>query len=261
MKKYLRSVVEHFPHAAAEGFHVFGWRGWYLAACGFLLRRQPFPVTVPGLGKIDSWGEAMNLTDNFSLRELRSDAAEAHLTASREPWIVDVGVNVGLTCRWWLSLSPGAQVVGVDMFQEALDYTTERIAAAGQVSRWHPVCAAVGDREAVVDVRFNDPLEGTSRIDSAAGALSRQMRVRTLDSFVPSSVPARIALLKVDIEGAGGRALAGAPRTLSKCDYVVVETHSDEETQSASRALVSAGLELYRCVGRTMWWRRPGSTP
>jgi len=163
MKKYLRSVVEHFPHAASEGYHVFGWRGWYLAACGFVLRRQPFPVTLPGLGKIDSWDEAMNLTDNFSLRELRSDLAEAHLKSSRGPWIVDVGGNIGLTCRWWLSLSPAARVIGVDMFQEALDYTTTRVTAAGQLPRWHPVCAAIGDREDVIEVRFNDPLEGTSK--------------------------------------------------------------------------------------------------
>jgi len=27
MKKYLRSLVEQYPNAAAESYHVFGWRG------------------------------------------------------------------------------------------------------------------------------------------------------------------------------------------------------------------------------------------
>ena len=256
MKKYLRSVFEEFPHAAAESFHVFGWRGLYLANSVYLLRHQAFPISLPGFGRIDSWAEGINLIDNFALGELRSDTVESHLRRSPDAWVVDVGVNVGVTCRWWLSLSPSLHVVGVDMFQEALDFTSQKITRRGQNDRWHPLCVAVGDREGVVEVRFNDPLEGTSRIDNSVGDKTRTVRVQTLDVILAPIAPKRIDLLKLDIEGAGGRALLGASVTLSKCDYVAVETHSDEETRTSSSALIGAGFQLFRSHGRTMWWSR-----
>lgn len=256
MKKYLRSLVEEFPHAAAESYRVLGWRGVYLATCVFLFRYQPFPVSLPGFGKIHSWAEAINYIDNFSLGELRSEEVENHLRGSRESPVVDVGVNIGVSCRWWLSLADHVEVIGIDMFQEALDFTTGRIAAIDARERWHPVCGAVGDGDRVVDVRFSDPLEGTSRVDSATGGKSRKIRVQSLDALLAPIGPRKIGLLKIDIEGSGGRALIGAPDTLAKCDYVSVETHSDEETSTSSLALIAAGFHMFHCRGRTMWWRR-----
>ena len=256
MKKYLRSVIEEFPHAAAEGYHAFGWRGSYLAFCAFVLRRQPFPISLPLFGRVASRPEASNLLDNFALGELRSDEVEDHLRRSPTAWVVDVGVNVGVTCRWWLSLSPNIHVAGVDMFQEALDFTTAAIARAGALPRWHPICAAAGDQDGTVEVSFSDPLEGTSSIVSSTGNQRRRIRLKTLDELLSGVGPARIALLKLDIEGSAGRALRGASITLSKCDYVTVETHSEDETRVSAAALVAAGFQPFRSHGRTMWWCR-----
>src|SRR4029077_16402499 len=157
MKRYLREVVEEFPHAAAESYRAFGWRGLYLAACGYVLRHQPFPVSISRFGKIDSWGEAINLVDNFGLGELRSELVENHLRSLPTAWVVDVGVNIGVTCRWWLSLASDLEVIGIDMFQEALYFTSDRVARIGQRSRWHPLCGAVGASDGVAEVRFDDP--------------------------------------------------------------------------------------------------------
>jgi FkbM family methyltransferase len=256
MKKYLRSLVEEFPHAAAESYHVFGWRGVYLATCVFLLRAQPFPVSLPGFGKIHSWAEAINLIDNFSLGELRSDEVESHLRASSDTWVVDIGINVGVSARWWLSLADGVQVVGIDMFQEALDFTSARIASNGAGARWHPICGAVGESDCVVELRFSDPLEGTSRLDSDTGGKLRKIRVQTVDVMLAPIALTRIGLMKIDIEGAAGRALNGATGTLARCDYVSVETHSDDETRTSSRALSAAGFQVFHVRGRTMWWQR-----
>ena len=256
MKKYLRSLVEEFPHAAAESYHVLGWRGVYLATCVFLFRYQPFPVTLAGFGRIHSWAEAINLIDNFSLCELRSEEVENHLRASKESWVVDVGVNVGVSSRWWLSLADHVQVIGVDMFQEALDFTTARIVAIGARDRWHPLCGAVAESDRVVELRYSNPLEGTSRLDSSTGGKLRKVRVQRLDAMLAPIAAKKIGLMKIDIEGAAGLALIGAPETLARCDYVSVETHSDEETNASSRALIAAGFHVFHSRGRTLWWRR-----
>lgn len=252
----MRALVEEYPHAAAEGYHVLGWRGVYLATSAFLFRSQPFAVSLPGFGKIRSRAEATNFIDNFALGELRSEEVENHLRTSTESWVVDLGVNIGVSCRWWLSLADHVQVIGIDMFQEALDFTTEGIGALGARERWHPVNGAVGESESAVDLRFDDPLEGTSRIDSTSGGNVRKIRVQTLDAMLAPIAPKKIGLLKIDIEGSAGRALKGARDTLTKCDYVSVETHSDEETRTASQALIAAGFNIFHCRGRTMWWQR-----
>ena len=249
-------MSRNFPTPPPRATTFFGWRGVYLATCVFLFRYQPFPVSLPGFGKIHSWAEAINLIDNFSLGELRSEEVENHLRTSTESWVVDVGVNVGVSCRWWLSLADHVQVIGIDMFQEALDFTTDRIASIGARERWHPLCGAVGDSDRVVELRFSDPLEGTSRLDSAIGGKLRKIRVQPLDAMLAPIAPRKIGLLKIDIEGSAGRALIGAPETLARCDYVSVETHSDEETGTSSRALIAAGFHMFHCRGRTMWWQR-----
>lgn len=261
MKKYLRSVLEQFPHAAAEGYRVFGWRGSYLAFCALVLRRQPFPISLPAFGKVYSWAEAMNLVDNFCLGELRSTSVENHLRQVSAPWVVDVGVNVGVTCRWWLSLTPDVRVIGVDMFQEALDFTSQRISLTGDIDRWQPLCAAVGASDAMTELRFDNPLEGTAKLDSSTGKRSRLVRVQPLDAILDAVLPERIAVLKLDIEGHAGHALSEASAILSRTDYVVVETHSEDETRSASSSLIAAGFHLIRVYGRTMWWSQPELRP
>jgi FkbM family methyltransferase len=252
----LRALVEEYPHAAAEGYHAFGWRGAYLATSAFLFRSQPFPISLPRFGKIRSWPEATNFIDNFALGELRSEEVENHLRTSQESWVIDIGVNVGVSCRWWLSLADHIQVIGIDMFQEALDFTTASVSGIGARERWHPLSGAVGESDSVVELRFGDPLEGTSRLDSTTGANVRKIRVQTLDAILSPIAPKKIGLLKLDIEGAAGRALMGARETLPRCDYVSVETHSDEETRTSSRALIEAGFNVFHCRGRTMWWQR-----
>src|SRR5437773_9768114 len=127
MKKYLRSLLEEFPHAAAESYHVFGWRGVYLAGCAYLVRRQPFAVSLSRFGKVSSRAEAINLIDNFSLGELRSDEVENQLRSKSGAWVVDVGVSVGVTCRWRVSVAREVRVIGADKFQGASDFTSRQI--------------------------------------------------------------------------------------------------------------------------------------
>lgn len=200
--------------------------------------------------------ESDNYIDNFLRREFRCERVEDELRRAQKPVVVDVGVNVGLTVRWWYSLNRECRVVGIDMLTEALDFTT---AALGQIEGdldWNPICSAVGERPEVKEIMVSDPLEGTTGLASSQGKDSRRIEIETLDRLVGKQGIGMIDLLKLDIEGWAGLALSGAEETLAKTRMVVVETHSEEETELTTERLHAAGMRLFRVYGRTMWWRR-----
>lgn len=255
MKRYLRALFEAFPHALVESFRQAGWRGAYLAVCTFVFRTVPVPIRVPGAGLVANWHEAVNVIDNFYLDELRNAEVERELAAAPGPVVVDVGVNVGITIRWWLALNPRARVVGIDMLEEALIFTKSRLEAR-DAARFRDVCAAAGEASESREIALDAPLEGTSSLLATGGRMRRTVEMRTLDALLEEHAQGPIFLLKIDIEGYAGRALGAANDTLRRCRFVTVEVHSPEETALAARHLHAAGLELAIFKGRQMWWRQ-----
>lgn len=262
LKRYFYLALTCFPSAAIQSMRLFGGRGLYLAFCVFIFRRVPFPLEMKNYGLLATLNEATNFIDNFCLGELRSEKVEDALKTDKEPWIIDVGVNVGLTIRWWLSLRREANVIGVDMFQESLDFTSERIRSAGlSINQWHPTCGAVGDSPGDLTVHYDNPLEGTNNTFTATGPKTRTVKIDLLDHWLGACQDHDILLLKIDIEGAGGLCLRGAPKILKKTRFVIMETHSEDEIRQASEVLLQAGFILFRVHGRTIWWEAGPSKP
>ncbi|HYR58697.1 MAG TPA: FkbM family methyltransferase [Chthoniobacteraceae bacterium] len=258
MKRYLRDLIEAFPHALIESIRHAGWRGAYVAFCAFVLRSVPIPVRLPDVGLVALWNEAANVVDNLFLEELRCGEVEREMAAAVEPVVVDLGVNVGITVRWWLALNASARVIGVDMLEEALAFAAQRLSAAER-EHFSGVCAAAGECNATREVWFEAPLEGTSSLLSSHGRTRRTVEMRTLDSIMSGQDARSIFLLKIDIEGYAGHALECASETLRRCRYATVEDHGPDETSLAARHLHAAGFELAMFKGRQMWWRRATS--
>lgn len=258
-KLYLANLLEAFPAAMVQAWRSAGWQGLLLAVENYLLRRLLLPVALPGMGRLHHCGEAANYLDNICLGELRCEPVEAHLRAAVAPTIIDLGVNVGITIRWWFTLNANARVVGVDMVDEALAFTTDALQRLGIGSeRWTPLSCALGDAtRAAVPLFFTDPLEGTTRLGVGAGPRRREVRVDTLDHVLATLPLPSIDLLKCDIEGAGGAALSGGLDTLARTRFVVAETHDPDETRRMTLVLTQAGFSLFRVWGRTFWWENP----
>lgn len=254
LKHYLRNLFCAFPDAMIEGVKKAGWRGGYLVLCVYGLRRLPAPVRLSPTITIRTLQEAGNYLDNFIQGELRHPEVEL-LLAQIGGHVVELGVNVGITARWWLSLGPAVSLTGIDMIAESLDYTRQRLAGARLEKRAEFITGAVGAREGEVDITFDDPLEGTNSVSSAAGSQKRRVRVETVDHWLGHDQRA-VALLKIDIEGQGGEALRGATQTLKRTRWVVVETHDQDELETSARMLTTAGFLLSAFHGRTMWWRK-----
>jgi FkbM family methyltransferase len=262
-KLYLANLLEVFPPASVQAWRAAGWRGLLLSTQNYLLGRLLVPVTLPGMGALRRSAEASNYLDNVCLGELRCPEVEEQLRATASPTVVDLGVNVGITVRWWLALNVRTRVIGVDMVEEALAVTTDALAGLGIArDRWVPISCALGaTTQAAVPLFLDDPLEGTTRLGAACGTLRREVPLETLDHLLAPLSLARVDLLKCDIEGSGGAALAGGPETLARTRYVVAETHDADETRQMSSALASAGFVLFRVQGRAFWWENPRVGP
>ncbi|TLD70904.1 FkbM family methyltransferase [Phragmitibacter flavus] len=255
IRPYFRDLVTTFPAALIQSWKQERWNGVRLALGIYVFKSVGNGISTR-LCQIENLAEATNYLDNFIGHELRHLPVEQALSDGGN--VVELGVNIGITARWWLSLSPKIHTTGVDMMEEAIAYTTAKITALNQQDRWTGIVAAVGNERGELNVSFDDPLEGTNSIGATSGQQQRSVRMERLDDLCPDVQS--ITLLKVDIEGAGGIALEGAPRILSHTRWVVFEIHGDEETRRASAALIKAGFVLDHFFGRTMWWERKTPT-
>ncbi|WP_208300307.1 FkbM family methyltransferase [Prosthecobacter fusiformis] len=243
------------PYALLSGLRQHGWKGGYLALAVFVFKRLWMPMEIlPGI-RLTNWREAANYLDNFVLNELRQPEVEK-LIRETEGEVIEAGVNVGITTRWWLALNPAVHVIGLDMMQESLDYTGKCIGALNQSSRWHPVVGAVGDSAGQMTVTFDDPLEGTNSLDNLQGGIQRTVEVNTVDAYLQRAPLRRPLLFKLDIEGHAAAALRGASRLLQTVRWVVVEIHHEEELSQSAALLTEKGFGLRHFHGRTMWWAR-----
>lgn len=251
---YSREILVSLPLHVIKGGKHFGWRGAWLAWCDLVFTTIPWPVPVAGFGPIIRRNEARSLMDNFCLGELRSPEVEADIRAHSAPVIVDLGVNLGMSIRWWFHLNPKARVTGMEMMQESLDYTASRLRECHPNAAWTPVCCAVAAADGEpMEIQFTDPLEGTTSAAHASGDQRRRVPVRCLDSVITDP---EVMLIKCDIEGYGGHALSGARSVLKRTRYVVTETHGPEEMALMSQVLFEEGFTPFQLSSRSLWWRK-----
>ena len=163
-------------------------------------------MVVPVFGRIATLPEVLNIYDNFGLEELRDPVIEQILREAQEPLVIDCGVNVGITVRWWLYLNPKAQVIGVDMLQEALDFTRQALYASPpsyDAARFRGLPGTLYSKNGVeFEVAFDNPLDGdNSLLTASAGKLQkRKVKTLTLDHLFADEDNTEVTLMKIDLE-------------------------------------------------------------
>lgn len=233
---------------------LLGPRGYYIPFIR-TIRAAPFGMTLPVFGTVSTVDEVLNIHDNFGKGELRYEEIENHLRQTPEPVIVDCGVNIGITIRWWHHLNTRARVFGFDMMEEAHAFTRSRI---GTPSDWYvPVTCALAARDGdAIEISFDDPLFGENSVTATNRKQKRTINTGTLDSSLRQHNLTGIDLLKMDIEGHGAEALKGGSETLRKTRYVMFETHTRQETSEATGILHDAGFQIIGLRARTLVFER-----
>ena len=239
-------------------FNLLGYKAIYLTHCR-LRKKNPAPVNIPIFGKIKTYHEIINIHDNFAVGELRDEVIEAHLSQEKNPIVVDCGVNVGITVRWWLNglSNKNLQVIGIDMIDEAHKFTINSLIEANinpERYRYH-VAALWEHGNATFNIDVEDPLYGETNVFEAnEGKNLRTVQSKTMDDLLSSSSLKKIDLIKLDIEGAGANALVGALESLKITKHVVIELHDEEERKKSTKLLLENGFYLRKSVGRHLWW-------
>lgn len=132
-----------------------------------------------------------------------------------DPFIVDIGANVGtfsLYARW---VRPGARITAVEPMNENLDYLRRNLARC-EGSTVNIVAAAAGAAEGVANVA--GPTSDSAGIDVGEGQET---------PVIPASqlLDRHVDLLKIDVEGAEVDVLKGASDALRCVDRIVLEYH------------------------------------
>jgi FkbM family methyltransferase len=236
--------------------NILGGYGLYLLPFK-QLKKNPCPaINVPIFGNISNYNEIINLHDNFGVGELRDWKVEQAIREAEHPVIIDCGINVGITVRWWFYLNQDCNVHGVDMMEETHSFTQSKLGP--ETDQYHPnVCALYSEPGVAFDVPVFDPFYGENSLDMEIkeGAENRQFVSQTLDQLFGDDKEV-VVLLKIDLEGAGGKALAGGEKLLDRVQHVIFETHDEEETKLASMVLARKGFALRRMARRNMWWEK-----
>lgn len=216
-------------------------------------------VNLRVFGNVSTVAEVKNIHDNFAVGEMRDSVIEEAIRVSPAPVILDCGVNVGITVRWWFQFHSGCRVVGVDMVQEAHDFTIAKLSGIrpGLKEAYEAECGVLSSAEGRdVAFAFDDPLDGENAATSAAGQHKRSIRSLTLDGIVTRRNIGAITLLKLDIEGGGGDALLGAGDCLRKTKHIIFESHNESEMKLASQLLGRSGFLLRRFRNRNSFWEK-----
>ena len=241
-------------------FKLIGYKAIYLTFCK-RFNKNPIPLNIPIFGKIKTYHEIINIHDNFAVGELRDEVVEAHLSQEKKPIVVDCGINVGITVRWWLNglSNKNLQVIGIDMIDETHKFTINSLIESNinpERYRYH-LAALWKHGNKTFDVNVEDPLYGQTNVFSIGEAKNiRTINSKTMDELLSSSSLKKIDLIKIDIEGAGANALSGALESLKITRHVIIELHNEEEQAESSKILLENGFYLRKSSGKHLWWER-----
>lgn len=241
---------------------LLGFSGLYLYLYK-QLKKDPPSIKIPIFGTVSTYHEVRNIFDNFGITgQMRDRKVELYLKGKSVPVVIDCGVNVGVTARWWFHLNRNSKVYGIDMLEEAEKFTVRALRSIDiGADKYRPIRAALwSDNGREFTIGVSDPLYGDYGFYRPDKELTKRTVVtKTLDSVCDSEGIGQVDLLKVDLEGAAADALKGAPELLRRTRFVVFEeheVHNRDECRLATDILNRSGFHLMRRSGRHLWWEK-----
>jgi len=160
--------------------------------------------------------------------------------------IIDCGANVGFSATYFLSRSPKASVIAVEPDAGNFEMLTRNTAPFGD--RCTCVHAGVWSEAGglrVVDAPLGDGREWARGVAVVPPGKPADIKAVTIGMLLDQTSHDRVALLKVDIEGAEAEVFARQTEAwLTRVDRIAIELHGHQCTDIYLRAVTDAGFEL-----------------
>jgi FkbM family methyltransferase len=172
--------------------------------------------------------------------------------------IIDCGANVGFSTVYFLSVSPHAHVIAVE--PDPGNYRMLVRNTASFKDRCTCVQAGVWSEAGglrVVNAPSGDGREWARGVKVVPPGDVADIQAVTIGMLLDQSPYDRVALLKVDIEGAEQAVFAkGTEEWLDRVDRIAIELHGEQCTETYHRAVDAAGFESAEVGGLTLSWRQ-----
>ncbi len=165
--------------------------------------------------------------------------------------IVDCGANVGYSAAYFLSRFPRAEIIAVEPDPANFAALSANLAPYG--SRQKALCTGVWSHTTdlvISEVPFRDGREWSQTVRPARAGESGAMKAVDIGSILASSGHDRIAILKVDIEGAESEVFASTSNYqewIGKVDNLVIEIHSEAAKTIVLAAVANRGFTTSQC--------------
>ncbi|MFA6317695.1 MAG: FkbM family methyltransferase [Elusimicrobiota bacterium] len=159
--------------------------------------------------------------------------------------VVDIGAHIGtFALTAGRRVGPRGRVLALEPSPASLELLRRNVEAnaMGWVSV-HPVAAAEAEAEAELFTASDRDNPAADTLSATPGRPRVTVRLRRLDDLLAEEGVGPIDLLKIDVEGAELRVLAGAPAALARSRRVVLEVHPPKaEVQDVRKVLEASGF-------------------
>lgn len=160
--------------------------------------------------------------------------------------VIDAGANIGgITIRLADAVGPTGRVLAVEMIPETAAILRDNVSLNG-LENIQVVERAMSARSGEhVEASIPDALFGMASIFpdlKAAAWQTRSVETTTLDEIIGDT--ARIALMKMDLEGAEAMTLEGARRSIDRIEAIIYEAF--DERRAVSKILAGHGFVITR---------------
>jgi FkbM family methyltransferase len=246
----------------AEQIEAFGPMGWARYKLGRLLARRASP------------GEVLTVRTRLASHPLFVRAHTSDISVFAQIFIhreyrplddvdvsgliVDCGANVGYSAAYLLSRFPRADLVAIEPHPDNFRTLCDNVRPYGQRCRAIEagVWSSPGDLVAS-EAPLGDRQEWAVTVRVAADDEEPTVPAVDLASVLAESGHERIALLKVDIEGAEVEVFAkNTSAWLDKVDCLAIELHGDRSREVVMSAMAPRGFDVSTSEELTIF-RRP----
>lgn len=130
--------------------------------------------------------------------------------------VIDVGANIGFfTRRFARWVGPEGRVIALEPEAENFERLTLALTKDGVANRVDALLAAAGETDGTVWLRINPQHPGDHRLAQRGETHGQAVPMVRLDDLLAARGWPPVSLIKVDVQGAEERVLAGAARTLA----------------------------------------------